>query len=129
MSARDRPSAHARTSASRGGASERLAVYGSLAPGKTNNGELAGLDGTWTKGSVKGRLKPDGWGAALGYPGLVLDPSGGDVQVCVFASRDLPQHWARLDAFEGAGYRRTVATVTTADGAFEAFIYVFAESA
>lgn len=108
-------------------ATERLATYGSLAPGRINNGELAGLDGTWTQGTVKGRLVSEGWGAALGFPGLVLDPSGDDVQVFVFASLDLPQHWPRLDAFEGARYRRTVANVTTATGIVEASIYVLAE--
>jgi gamma-glutamylcyclotransferase (GGCT)/AIG2-like uncharacterized protein YtfP len=104
----------------------RLATYGSLAPGRVNHGELAGLDGTWTAGTVRGRLAPEGWGAALGFPGLVLDPEGEDVAVFVFSSPDLPRRWPRLDAFEGDGYRRVVAEVRTPDGPLDACIYVLA---
>ncbi len=112
---------------SHGSATNRLATYGSLAPGRINCRQLEGLEGTWTEGTIKGRLVAKGWGAALGFPGLVLDPGGNDVQVSVFASPDLPAHWARLDAFEGAGYRRTIASVTTAAGVVEASIYVVAD--
>ena len=117
--------AHAATFPS--SADARLAVYGSLAPGRVNHGRLAGLAGTWTKGSVKGRLLSAGWGAALGFPGLVLDPDGEDVEVFLLSSADLPGRWPELDAFEGSGYRRAVAEVQTADGALDAFVYVLAE--
>ena len=44
--------------------------------------------------------------------------------VQVFTSPDLPAHWARLDAFEGADYHRVAVTVIGPDGdAVEAFIY------
>lgn len=102
----------------------RLATYGTLAPGRVNNGQLADLKGHWRKGTVRGQLVEAGWGAQLGYPGLVLDPSGQDVEVHVFESSDLPDHWLRLDTFEGAGYRRVVTRVRTADGDLEAWIYV-----
>lgn len=102
----------------------RLATYGTLAPGRVNYDQLAGLDGHWRQGTVRGRLVEAGWGAKLGYPGLVLDPSGQDVEVHVFESSELPDHWLRLDAFEGAGYRREVTWVWTADGDLEASIYV-----
>jgi gamma-glutamylcyclotransferase (GGCT)/AIG2-like uncharacterized protein YtfP len=65
-------------------------------------------------------------GAALGYPGLVLDSLGSAVEVHLFESPELPDHWSRLDAFEGPGYRRVVTQVRTADGALEAWIYVVA---
>ncbi len=65
-------------------------------------------------------------GAALGYPGLVLDPLGPVVEVHLFESLELPDHWARLDAFEGTGYRRVVTPVRTADGELMAWIYVVA---
>ncbi|HEY3524389.1 MAG TPA: gamma-glutamylcyclotransferase [Candidatus Limnocylindrales bacterium] len=104
----------------------RLAVYGTLAPGRENHHELAGLAGEWRRGHVRGRLYPQGWGAALGYPGLVLDRSGPDVPVQVFESVDLATHWARLDRFEGPGYRRVSATVTAGDDEIEACIYVLA---
>ena len=101
-----------------------LATYGTLAPGRVNNDQLAGLGGQWRRGTVKGRLVDAGWGAALGCPGLVLDPAGGEVDVHVFESPDLPSHWQRLDAFEGSGYRRVITEVHTTDGDVEASIYV-----
>ena len=101
----------------------RLAVYGSLAPGRENHGQLAALKGRWLRGTVRGHLAPSGWGAALGYPGLALDPDGPLVEVQIFESVDLPAHWARLDAFEGDGYRRVATPVTTAGGVVAAWIY------
>ena len=110
------------------GAEERLATYGTLAPGRPNHAQLAGLSGRWLTGHVRGTLVKAGWGAALGYPGLVLDAGGAAVEVQVFESPDLPSSWSRLDAFEGPGYRRVVTEVTTEEGAFAAFIYVIAEA-
>ena len=110
------------------GAEERLAVYGSLAPGRPNHDQLAGLNGDWVPGTVKGILKDEGWGASIGYPGIILDPSGPDVAVQIFQSADLPQHWDRLDAFEGSEYRRAVTDVRTAEGEVQAQIYVVAAS-
>ena len=107
-------------------AETRLATYGSLAPGRANHHQLAGLEGEWRRGSVRGRLVEEGWGAALGYPGLILDPEGGEVEVQLFQSADLQEHWSRLDAFEGDGYRRVVTQVHTADGALDACLYVLA---
>ena len=77
-------------------------------------------------GHVHGRLVQAGWGAHLGFPALVLDPDGERVAVQVFTSPDLPAHWDRLDAFEGAAYRRSVVTVHTDDGELEACLYVLA---
>ena len=107
-------------------AATQLATYGSLAPGRVNSHVLEGLDGSWTSGTVRGRLVPQGWGAALGFPGLALDPEGDEVEVFLFTSSDLTRHWPRLDAFEGEGYRRVVAEVSTADGPLRACIYVLA---
>jgi gamma-glutamylcyclotransferase (GGCT)/AIG2-like uncharacterized protein YtfP len=103
---------------------ERLATYGTLAPGRPNHHQLSDLDGRWLKGRVTGRLVAAGWGADLGFPALVLDPDGTAVDVQVFESADLPAHWSRLDRFEGPGYDRAVTTVRTADGELEASIYV-----
>jgi gamma-glutamylcyclotransferase (GGCT)/AIG2-like uncharacterized protein YtfP len=102
----------------------RLATYGSLAPGRPNHHHLDGLDGRWFQGHVRGSLIDAGWGSALGYPALILDPAGSSVEVYIFESIDLPAHWSRLDAFEGPGYQRVAATVHTATGDTEAFIYV-----
>jgi len=100
-----------------------LATYGSLRPGECNHHELAGLSGEWRPGTVAGRLIEKGWGADLGYPAIILAPDGDPVPVQLFVSADLPAHWARLDDFEGDGYRRVAVTVSTADGAVEAWIY------
>jgi hypothetical protein len=55
-----------------------------------------------------------------GFPGLILDPSG-PIEVYIFESSDLPDHWSRLDEYEGPGYRRVVTQVSTADGELSAY--------
>lgn len=110
-------------------ADTRLAVYGTLAPGRPNHRQLAGLNGSWLNGTVNGRLLPEGWGAQLGFPAIVLGPDAPAVEVQVFESQDLPNHWARLDAFEGSGYRRVTTIVDTARGPLEAYIYEVADPA
>ena len=107
-------------------AQTRLATYGTLVPGQVNEDQLSGLTGTWSMGVVYGILKDEGWGAADGCPGIVLDPAGDPVRVHIFHSADLPNHWARLDAFEGPGYRRTEVEVQTDHGPVAAFIYALA---
>jgi gamma-glutamylcyclotransferase (GGCT)/AIG2-like uncharacterized protein YtfP len=106
------------------GAGHRLAVYGSLAPGEVNHAQLAGLSGTWRDGSVRGDLLEAGWGATLGFRALVWRADGPEVPVKLFESDELPAHWARLDAFEGEGYRRIVVPVRMAEGEVGANIYV-----
>jgi len=102
----------------------RLAIYGTLAPGRVNHDQISALAGNWKRGTVKGRLFSSGWGGALGFPGLILDPLGPSVDVDLFESTDLPEHWTRLDDFEGSGYRRVVTSVNTAEGERSAWIYV-----
>lgn len=108
---------------------ERLFVYGSLAPGRDNAHVLAELAGTWEPAVASGTLRAQGWGAALGFPGIVLDPQGGDVSGLVFTSDALDQHWARLDAFEGEGYVRVLANVRLDDGRrVEAYVYALRDT-
>jgi gamma-glutamylcyclotransferase (GGCT)/AIG2-like uncharacterized protein YtfP len=76
---------------------------------------------------VRGRLVDSGWGASLGYPGLILDPSASLIEVDLFESLELPKHWSRLDDFEGSGYKRVITRVQTADGQLDAWIYVIDE--
>ena len=109
-------------------ANHRLAVYGTLAPGRPNAHELAHLGGTWTVGVLRGHLHEAGWGAGQGYPGIVLDPEGPEVEAHVLESTRLPDDWDRLDAFEGAEYRRVVTVVQTAAGPIDAFVYELAAS-
>jgi gamma-glutamylcyclotransferase (GGCT)/AIG2-like uncharacterized protein YtfP len=108
-------------------ADTRLATYGTLSPGQRNHHQLAGLEGRWRRGTVRGRLGAAGWAAPLGFPALVLDSAGPLVDVHLFESSDLPDHWSRLDDFEGAEYRRVVTQVSTSDGDVPAWIYVLAE--
>ena len=107
---------------------ERLAVYGSLQPGGSNHGQLAGLKGDWRRGTVRGWLVDSGWGAAVGYPGLRPDPEGPEVAVQVFASPDLASHWARLDAFEGDEYERMPVRVDLGGDVVEAQLYALREA-
>jgi len=65
---------------------------------------------------VRGRLTPTGWGVALGFPAFTPDPTSGPVGVKLLHSTDLPQHWPRLDEFEGGGYRRLLVPVACPDG-------------
>lgn len=103
---------------------QRLAVYGTLGPGRPNHHQLAGMRGDWSEGVLHGHLHESGWGAALGYPGIVLDPHGPPVSVELFDSPDLPAHWVRLDSFEGPGYERVPVRVQTDAGPVDAMIYV-----
>jgi gamma-glutamylcyclotransferase (GGCT)/AIG2-like uncharacterized protein YtfP len=105
----------------------RLAIYGTLAPGQVNHDQISALTGNWRRGTVNGKLFSSGWGAALGFPGLILDPLGPSVDVHLFESTGLPAYWARLDEFEGSGYRRVVTTVYTKEGERREWIYVLAE--
>lgn len=108
------------------GALRRLAVYGTLAPGRVNHHKLSDLPGHWLDGQVRGTLTQDGWGADVGYPGLVLDPTADEVNVFILDSPALPEHWERLDAFEGPGYRRMTTLAQTPQGAISTSIYVLA---
>ena len=108
---------------------DRLFVYGTLAPGRPNAHVLAEVPGTWAPASVKGTLRQEGWGAAVGYPGIVLDERGGEVQGFIFSSEALAAHWTRLDAFEGDGYERVVTLAELGDGTVvEAYVYALKAS-
>ena len=69
-----------------------------------------------------------GWGASLGFPAIRLDPDGDAVTVHILESADLPDHWPRLDAFEGEAYRRCVTLADTDAGPVAVSIYALAES-
>ena len=103
---------------------DRLFVYGTLAPGRPNAHVLAAVPGTWEPATVRGTLHPEGWGAAAGYPGIVLDDRGDEVPGLVFSSEELAGHWARLDEFEGEGYERVQVSARLRDGSqVQAYVY------
>lgn len=111
----------------RPGAEHRLAAYGTLAPGEVNHPTLEPLRGTWREGVVHGDLHPVGWGMTHGFPALRWREDGPPVAVKVFESPDLPDHWRRLDVFEGEAYRRIVVPVVIDGAPVPANIYVAAE--
>ncbi|MGI9147889.1 MAG: molybdopterin cofactor-binding domain-containing protein, partial [Chloroflexota bacterium] len=89
----------------------RLAAYGTLMPGQLNHALLADVSGTWIDGRVHGvRFM------ANGFPAFTPGAGPGQVAVSVLTSAALPQHWARLDAFEGTDYRRMLVPVRLPDG-------------
>ncbi|MEM8766106.1 MAG: gamma-glutamylcyclotransferase family protein [Pseudomonadota bacterium] len=96
---------------------DRLFVYGSLQPGGPNEYVLAPLEGRWQPASIRGVLREAGWGAAMGYPGLILDANGDEVSGQIFESPGLAEFWPELDAFEGAEYERVIIEASLGDGA------------
>lgn len=91
---------------------QRLFVYGTLAPGRPNSHLLETIGGAWCRARVRGTLHEKGWGATLGYPAIVLDPRGEEIEGALFSSERLGDHWARLDDFEGPAYTRVSTEVT-----------------
>lgn len=85
---------------------EHLFVYGTLAPGRSNEHLLENLSGKWRPATIQGRLTRGVRGSARGYPGVLLEDTENEVEGLLFSSTDLTRHWQRLDAFEGNGYER-----------------------
>lgn len=72
-----------------------------------------------------GSLLDKGWGAEMGYPGIVLDDSGNRVQGFIFTSENLHLHWHILDEFEGFEYERVPVEVTLYNGCnVKSYIYI-----
>ena len=104
---------------------QRLFVYGTLAPGRVNHEVLKGIPGTWEVATLKGTLLQEGWGAAMGCPGIIPTADADEVEGFVFSSEHLALHWSRLDAFEGEGYERVSVTVRI-NGTQDVEAYVYA---
>ena len=102
---------------------ERLFVYGTLGPGRPNEHVLGDIGGRWEDAWVSGTLHEEGWGAEMGFPGIVLD-GGGRIDGFLFSSENIRDHWGMLDAFEGDAYQRVLTQVQLTTGAsVEAYIY------
>jgi len=90
---------------------ERLFIYGTLAPGCPNHHIVSHIEGTWTPGRVKGSLVKEGWGAAMGFLGIVLNNDSTDesyVDGMILSASTLRDNWQMLDEFEGDGYERAL---------------------
>ncbi len=102
----------------------KLFVYGTLGPGRPNEHLLKKIGGSWQAASVRGTLYSEGWGAAMGYPGIILGEDGEEVEGFLFTSDDLHAHWSDLDEFEGKAYERIPTMATIKDGIkVPAYIY------
>jgi len=91
--------------------SETLAVYGSLAPGRSNYHIIEPLGGEWSDGFIEGDLFQTGWGAALGYWAFRPRAGGNRIEVKVLKSPRLSGSWRMLDDFEGDEYRRILVAI------------------
>ena len=98
------------------GANERLAVYGSLIPGKENHHIVEPISGVWSTGYVQGDFYDRGWGAGIGYPAVSWRAGGPSVPVYILTASGLSEHWSRLDDFEGSDYRRILVPVFSDTG-------------
>ena len=106
---------------------ERLFIYGSLAPNCPNHHIVAHIDGRWQSGTVEGYLVQQGWGATMGFPGIITsDPSKPKetVKGMMLTSSQLADNWIMLDDFEGEQYERVIVPVKLDSGKMEAaYIY------
>lgn len=98
--------------------SRRLAAYGTLRPGEPNHSVVADLVGEWTVGTVRGELGTD-----VGFPVFRWTTSGPEVEVMVLTSDDLPDHYPRIDRFEGSSYERVWVPVMCGSSVIVANIY------
>ena len=87
----------------------RLAVYGTLAPGRSNDHMLSQLDGQWLDGHVRGEVQERD-----GFP-VFSWRNGPSVPVRILDAPALSQTFERLDQFEGAKYRRILVPVQVKD--------------
>ncbi|KEI72949.1 hypothetical protein GV64_21485 [Endozoicomonas elysicola] len=102
---------------------QRLFVYGTLAPGRENHHILDKVSGTWESASIKGFLLDKGWGASMGYPGIMPSDEGDEVKGWVLSSGELARYWTAIDEFEGREYRRVPVMVKLKEQSVEAFVY------
>jgi len=102
----------------------KLFVYGTLGPDRPNEHILKNIGGSWEKAHVTGILHEEGWGSAMGYPGITLDNNGAKVEGFLFSSDKIPEHWPELDEFEGEAYERILTPVELQNGTVvNAYIY------
>jgi gamma-glutamylcyclotransferase (GGCT)/AIG2-like uncharacterized protein YtfP len=99
--------------------SQKLAVYGTLAPGERNHRIIKNIPGRWRDCKLHGVINWIG-----GLPALSWDPSASEVNAKLFESEELTNHWERLDRFEGPGYKRWIVPVETDSGIVIANVYV-----
>ena len=99
-------------------ANHRLAAYGTLRPNQSNYSVVADITGVWVPGNVIGNVVE-----RHGYPVLTWNERGTEIPVEILVSEKLPEHWSRVDAFEGIEYQRILIPVQTADSTLICYLY------
>ena len=75
--------------------------------------------------TVRGKLRQEGWGSEMGYPGIDLDENEEEIKGFLFISENLSNNWTLLDDFEGEEYERVITQVRLAGGSkVNAYIYM-----
>ena len=70
------------------------------------------------------KLRKEGWGAEMGYPGIDLDEQGNEIQGFLFSSEELSDHLAKLDEFESEAFERVlIAVKLTGNRTVDSYIY------
>ncbi|TXS93075.1 gamma-glutamylcyclotransferase [Parahaliea maris] len=106
---------------------ERLFVYGTLAPGRSNHYVLEDISGNWEAATLTAYMLDEGWGLEQGFPGIVPSDEGKEVRGSVFSSDHLSEYWSMIDEFEGSDYQRVLVQVRIeSDEVIEAYVYALA---
>ena len=66
------------------------------------------MTGVWSPAYTYGYIDKCDRGEYRGYPAFTPDKNGEKITGLLFISADLPNHWARLDEFEGIHYKRVI---------------------
>lgn len=77
---------------------------------------LEAIGGTWEKATIQGEYFKAGSIQGFDYPGIILRDSGETIEGYIFISDNLSNHWDKIDAYEGAFYRRVITQAELADG-------------
>lgn len=85
---------------------QKLAVYGTLAPGETNARILEEIKGSWETGKVSGTIMTD-----CGLPFFKWVMGKDKVKINIFVSEHLQEYWDSLDRYEGTIYRRILVPI------------------
>ena len=97
---------------------ERLIVYGTLRPGGQYHHLLTGLEATWERCTIRGRL-----GSYRGYPSFKWNPMGEPHPAWLVTSPGLPAKFRELDEFEGKHYIRRFIPAEAGTRLVIAYIY------
>lgn len=59
---------------------ETLFVYGALSPNCPNAHVLTVIGGLWEAATITGKLRAEGYGAEMGYPGITITEDGDKIE-------------------------------------------------